>query len=140
MLGIDLDKALEAQVERAASSVRAALEKRGVGVKRIERRGSSEMVVELASAPAWSTAQTAAAELAAFETKEADQGASRFVLAMRPREIDQLKELAVRQGLETIRNRVDQFGVAEPSIQQQGDNRILDPAPRACRIPSAPRP
>jgi preprotein translocase subunit SecD len=125
VLGIDLDKALEAQVERAASSVRAALEKRGVGVKRIERRGSSEMVVELASAPAWSTAQTAAAELATFEIKEADQGASRFVLAMRPREIDQLKELAVRQGLETIRNRVDQFGVAEPSIQQQGDNRIL---------------
>jgi preprotein translocase subunit SecD len=33
--------------------------------------------------------------------------------------------LAVRQGLETIRNRVDQFGVAEPSIQQQGENRIL---------------
>ena len=33
--------------------------------------------------------------------------------------------VAVRQGLETIRNRIDQFGVAEPSIQQQGDNRIL---------------
>ena len=31
----------------------------------------------------------------------------------------------MRQGLETIRNRIDQFGVAEPSIQQQGDNRIL---------------
>ena len=31
----------------------------------------------------------------------------------------------MRQVLETIRNRIDQFGVAEPSIQQQGDNRIL---------------
>ena len=29
------------------------------------------------------------------------------------------------QGLETIRNRVDQFGVAEPTIQRQGENRIL---------------
>jgi preprotein translocase subunit SecD len=36
-----------------------------------------------------------------------------------------IRELAVRQGLETIRNRIDQFGVAEPSIQQQGENRIL---------------
>jgi preprotein translocase subunit SecD len=125
VLGIDLDKAVEAQVERAASSVRASLEKRGVGVKRIERRGAAELVVELASAQAWSTAQTAAGEQTAFEIKEPDQGAGRFVLAMRPQDISQLKELAVRQGLETIRNRVDQFGVAEPSIQQQGDNRIL---------------
>jgi len=125
VLGIDLDKALEAQVERAATSVRAALERRGVGVKRIERRGSTELVVELASAQTWSTAQTAVAELATFETKEADQAAARFVLAMSPREVAHLKDLAVRQGLETIRNRVDQFGVAEPSIQQQGDNRIL---------------
>ena len=125
VLGIDLDKALEAQVERAATSVRAALERRGVGVKRIERRGSTELVVELASAQTWSTAQTAVAELATFEIKEADQAAARFVLAMSPREVTHLKDLAVRQGLETIRNRVDQFGVAEPSIQQQGDNRIL---------------
>ena len=125
VLGIDLDKALEAQVERAATSVRAALERRGVGVKRIERRGSTEVVVELASAQTWSTAQTAVAELATFEIKEADQAAARFVLAMSPREVTHLKDLAVRQGLETIRNRVDQFGVAEPSIQQQGDNRIL---------------
>src|SRR4029453_12994017 len=125
VLGIDLDKALEAQVDRAGSTVRAGLEKRGVGVKRIERRGSTELVVELATAQTWSTAQTAAAEMATFETKEADQAAGRFVLAMRPREVTHLKELAVRQGLETIRNRVDQFGVAEPSIQQQGENRIL---------------
>ena len=125
VLGIDLDKALEAQMERAAASARAALEKRGVAVKRVERRGPTELVVELASAQTWSTAQTAVAELTTFETKEADQAAGRIVLAMRPREVAQLKELAVRQGLETIRNRVDQFGVAEPSIQQQGDNRIL---------------
>src|SRR6267143_1998133 len=34
-------------------------------------------------------------------------------------------DLAVRQGVETIRNRVDQFGVAEPTITRQGENRIL---------------
>src|SRR4030095_9974742 len=124
-LGIDLEKALEAQVDRARSAVRAALEKRGVGVKRIERRGSTELVVELSTAQTWSTAQTAAAELATLETKEADRAGGRFVPAMPPREVTPLKDLAVRQGLETIRNRVDQFGVAEPSIQQQGDNRIL---------------
>lgn len=32
---------------------------------------------------------------------------------------------AVDQAIQIIRNRIDQFGVAEPSIQKQGDNRIV---------------
>jgi preprotein translocase subunit SecD len=64
-------------------------------------------------------------EQSAFELKETDQPAGRVTLALRAKEVATLRDLAVRQGLETIRNRVDQFGVAEPSIQQQGDNRIL---------------
>jgi len=38
-----------------------------------------------------------------------------------------VQDMAVRQGLETIRNRIDQFGVAEPTIQRQGleSNRIV---------------
>jgi preprotein translocase subunit SecD len=48
-----------------------------------------------------------------------------MVLALKSSEASHIRDLAVRQGLETIRNRVDQFGVAEPSIQQQGENRIL---------------
>ena len=125
VLGVDLDKALEAQVERAASTVRSALEKKGVAVARVQRRSTTELVVELASPASWSAAQPAFTELAAFESKEADQAAGRVVLALRPREVTTLRELAVRQALDTIRNRVDQFGVAEPSILQQGENRIL---------------
>jgi preprotein translocase subunit SecD len=40
-------------------------------------------------------------------------------------EIDGIKDLAVDQALETIRNRVDEFGVAEPTIQRTGDDGIL---------------
>ena len=36
-----------------------------------------------------------------------------------------MKKLAVDQALETIRNRIDQFGVTEPDIRRQGENRIL---------------
>ena len=125
MLGVDLDKAIESQVERAVPTVRATFEKKGVAVTRIQRRGVSELVVELASPQAFSGAQTAAAELGSFEMREPDQAAGRFVLALLPKEVATFKDLSVRQALETIRNRIDQFGVAEPSIQQQGDNRIL---------------
>ena len=36
-----------------------------------------------------------------------------------------LRGMSVRQALETIRNRVDEFGVAEPVIQREGENRLL---------------
>jgi preprotein translocase subunit SecD len=40
-------------------------------------------------------------------------------------EAEQIKKLAVDQALETIRNRIDQFGVSEPDIRIQGENRLL---------------
>lgn len=40
-------------------------------------------------------------------------------------EIERIKELSVDQALETIRNRVDQFGVSEPSIYTQSTNEIV---------------
>ncbi len=38
---------------------------------------------------------------------------------------DRLKDETVRQAVNTIRNRIDRHGVAEPSIQQQGENRVV---------------
>ena len=57
VLGVDIDKALQVQTERAGDTVRAALEKKGVGVKSIERRGTTELVVQLASPQTWADAQ-----------------------------------------------------------------------------------
>ncbi|HEV8439442.1 MAG TPA: protein translocase subunit SecD [Methylomirabilota bacterium] len=125
VLGVEVDKALEAQVERAGDTLRADLEKKGIGVSRIERRGSTELVVQLASPQTWKDAQGVFGDMGIFEIRQSDEAAGRVVLGLRPKEAATLRDLAVRQGLETIRNRVDQFGVAEPSIQQQGENRIL---------------
>ncbi len=41
------------------------------------------------------------------------------------KEIANLKDNAIHQALETIRNRIDQFGVSEPVIVQQGESNIL---------------
>lgn len=40
-------------------------------------------------------------------------------------EVKMIRDWAVLQSLETIRNRIDQYGVAEPSIQRQGSNQIV---------------
>jgi preprotein translocase subunit SecD len=54
-------------------------------------------------------------------------GASEWTLTFEANIERMIRDLAVRQALETIRNRVDQFGVAEPVIQRQGleSDRIL---------------
>jgi len=41
------------------------------------------------------------------------------------KEINRIKNFAVDQALETIRNRIDQFGVAEPAIHRQSSNEIV---------------
>ncbi|MBI3028203.1 MAG: protein translocase subunit SecD [Candidatus Rokubacteria bacterium] len=125
VLGVDADKVLESQVERAAADIRGSLEKKGIGVAQAARQGTMEMVVQLASSQSWNDALTVLNEFPAFDRKSADQSAGRILLALREREAATQRDLAVRQALETIRNRVDQFGVAEPTIQQQGENRIL---------------
>ncbi len=45
----------------------------------------------------------------------------------RPDEVNNIREMAINQALQTIRNRVDEFGVAEPVIQRQGlgSNRLV---------------
>ena len=125
VLGVDVDKALESQVERVASDMKASLEKKGIGVTHLARQGTTEIAIQLASPQTWNDALTALGEFQAYERKSADQAAGRIVLALKEREATTLRDLAIRQGLETIRNRVDQFGVAEPTIQKQGEDRLL---------------
>ncbi len=128
VLGVDVDKALENRVERNLTDLRAALDKKGIAATGLARQGVTGIALRLANREQWGetlSAVTQVAELADFERKTSDQASGQLVLAMREKEANRLRDLAVRQGLETIRNRVDQFGVAEPTIQRQGENRIL---------------
>jgi preprotein translocase subunit SecD len=125
MLGVDADKYVASQTERAAEDLKNGLERKGVGVKRVAREGLSSIVVELANTTNWNDALTVAAEFNAFEVSQRDEKAGRFTLSMHQRQMAQLRDDAVRQGVETIRNRIDQFGVAEATITRQGDDRIL---------------
>src|SRR5213078_1938412 len=64
-------------------------------------------------------------ELGRFQRSDENAAAGTFKLVLTDAEVKRLSDLAVRQGVETIRNRVDQFGVAEPTITRQGEDRIL---------------
>jgi preprotein translocase subunit SecD len=125
MLGVEADKHVASQTDRTAEDLKKALERKGIGVQRIAREGNSTIQVVLASPQSWNDALTAVAEFSTFTRSDENQAAGRFKLVMVERQIKQLRDDAVRQGLETIRNRVDQFGVAEPTITRQGADQIL---------------
>jgi preprotein translocase subunit SecD len=59
--------------------------------------------------------------------KDWDSGilADKATLTLKPTVDQYLRDQAVNQAVETIRNRVDQFGVSEPVIQRQGSERII---------------
>ncbi len=53
------------------------------------------------------------------------QDSATYIMEINSSEQAYIKKLAVDQAIETIRNRIDQFGVSEPVIQRQGKDRIL---------------
>ncbi|WP_455200925.1 protein translocase subunit SecD [Kaarinaea lacus] len=59
-----------------------------------------------------------------FDTFEKD-GAFYLLTTMTEREKTEVRRLAVKQNITTLRNRVNELGVAEPVIQQQGTDRVV---------------
>jgi preprotein translocase subunit SecD len=124
VLGVDLDKGIENVLDRMAGDLRAALQKKGIGAQ-VTRLGRTGLTVQLASPQAFQEAQQALAAFVEFDTRLQDAAAGRIELALKEKVINERRNSFIDQGLKVIRNRVDQFGVSEPTIQKQGENRIL---------------
>lgn len=125
VLGVDLDRYLENQVERTGSDIRAALEKKGIGIAALARQGNTEIRLQLANRESWNEALRVLDEFPSYERKTTDQATATITLGLRASEAARLRDDAVRVGLTKIRNRVDPEGMKEPTIQRQGENRIL---------------
>jgi len=128
VLEVDTVKAVEDAIERIAQELRSNLRKERVRVTEIERiRGtqiSLRVVGEKSIEQFYKTLDTNYQDLR-LVSEDQSGDSLRIVLDLPDRESDQIKRLATDQALETIRNRIDQFGVSEPDIRNQGENRIL---------------
>jgi len=58
-----------------------------------------------------------------------NENALKFSLMMTPEEVTRTKQNAIRQAVDTIRNRLDAFGLAEPTVTKQGQDKILVEVP-----------
>ena len=127
VLEVDTEKAVESNVERIAQEIKERLKKkriRNVAVDRIEgTKISTRVQNEEAVSKVKDLLDDEFRDLKL--TKSTNIGTTVFTLEIPDRETKDIQKLAIDQALETIRNRIDQFGVAEPDIRRQGDKRIL---------------
>ncbi len=124
VLQVDMDKAVETHTQRLADSVEDDLRKKNIPYGSVSRQGISGIVV---SYPDEKTAgqirQLFSDEYTMFgDPSEAD---GKLTVTLVEDEVKRLKSWSVSQALETIRNRIDKFGVAEPVIQRQGEDQLV---------------
>lgn len=114
---VEGDKAVEITTERYASTLKDILTKRGFTAD-INRNG-----INITISPATPEIRKAVEEN--YPTLSPVETTGRLVYKLSDNEARRIKESAIDQALETIRNRIDQFGVAEPTIHRQAENEIV---------------
>ncbi len=124
VLEVEAEKAVESITERLANEVSEALRKAGVTGADVRKVGQEQVVITLADA---ARAKTLAEVMQAFPTlvPAGTKSSAEYSYKLDDQRVRRIMESAVDQALETIRNRVDQFGVAEPTIQRQGTRNIV---------------
>jgi preprotein translocase subunit SecD len=128
LLDVEVEKAVESALDKYASEIKELLTKKNIPFQQCERVADRKISVVLPDSKASDLFsqlrgdQYGHLKVAAYRSQE---GKFQYLLEMNPAEIKSIEDNALRQALETIRNRIDQFGVAEPVIVPHGENQIL---------------
>ena len=126
ILGVKVEKAVESYLERTVSSIKDSMREQGIVFDQIERIDDRKIDIKLVTDEFISPTEKIMEDFPNFEiANPVDGDSTKFQLTLRPQEVERIKTSALNQALETIRNRIDQFGVSEPSIQKQGTDRIV---------------
>ncbi|MFZ5568830.1 MAG: protein translocase subunit SecD [Thermodesulfobacteriota bacterium] len=125
-LEVDAPKAVEGHMERLIQELRLLLRKENIRNRGIAALPGAKASVNISGEDLdrFNTFLDREFPDLHVETEETE-GLTRFILSLPEAEAKYLEQMAVDQALETIRNRIDAFGVSEPDIRRQGDNRLL---------------
>jgi preprotein translocase subunit SecD len=126
LLQVDMRAALTKKMEAFGNDIRSGLREKRIPYSGVAREGQN-ITVRFRDAAA---REKAMAEIARtmpdLEPREAGEGdALRIVAALKPEAQRRTQDFALQQNITTLRNRVNELGVAEPIIQQQGADRIV---------------
>ncbi len=124
VLDVDREKAVETYVQRMADSLENTLKEKGVAYVSVGVRGQDKIAITYESPDVPAAVKEIVGEDIPVLVSPKDSG-SELVFTLDEAEQERIKEWAASQALETIRNRIDKFGVTEPLIQKQGDSEIV---------------
>ncbi|MFC6841617.1 protein translocase subunit SecD [Xanthomonas theicola] len=122
-LQVDQKAALEKRLDGFAEDIRTTLRDNRIAYRSVERRADNSIQVGLGEGADADAARAALAK--AQPTLRYAVSAQTIAVSVPDAELKQIAAGAIEQNLTTLRNRVNQLGVAEPIIQRQGEDRIV---------------
>ena len=126
LLQVDMAQAITKRLDSLAADVRALLREKGVRHGGVAREGQA-LRLRFRDAQARERAREAIAQ-AVPDLALAERGAGEellLVATLLPEAIRRTQEYALKQNITTLHNRINELGVAEPVIQQQGADRVV---------------
>jgi preprotein translocase subunit SecD len=126
VMGADVQGVVTESTNRLVTSLKADFTKDNIPVKEVKTIApeAGEIVITADKAAQEKVKEFVAKQYASTLQVMAETDAD-ITLRYFDAYLNDYKQKVIHQAIETIRNRIDEFGVAEPSITQQGDNRIL---------------
>ncbi|HSS46977.1 MAG TPA: protein translocase subunit SecD [Burkholderiales bacterium] len=126
LLQVDMKAALDKAADRYVSDIRSTMRDRKIAYTGVSRDGQT-VSVKFRDAEA---REKGSAEISKnfsdLALKETDEGGEpKLAATLRPEAQTKFREYALQQNITTLRNRVNELGVAEPIIQQQGAERVV---------------
>lgn len=126
LLEVDMDKAIDARLKVYEGEVKSLLRKEKVRYRSLPQLGN---VIQLGFTDDAEREQARALvrkTFTDFEITPAElNGIPVLRMALTPAKLAEIREYSIKQNLTTVRNRVNELGVAEPLVQRQGANRIV---------------
>jgi len=126
LLQVDMQAALTKRLESLAGDMRTQLRDKNVRHSGIQREGQSLRVRFRDAATRDKGREAILANLTDLALGERGEGEELMLVAtLKPEAIKRTQEYALKQNITTLHNRINELGVAEPVIQQQGADRVV---------------
>ncbi|HSF22532.1 MAG TPA: protein translocase subunit SecD, partial [Burkholderiales bacterium] len=126
LLQVDMKAAIAKKLEATLNDVRSNLREKRIQYTGIAREGQAIAVRFRESSMREKGLQELARSLPDLELKTVDDGGEfRIVATLKPEAQKRTQDYSLQQNITTLRNRVNELGVAEPIIQQQGADRVV---------------
>jgi len=126
LLQVDMQAAITKRLDAFAGDIRAQLRDKDLRHAGITREGQT-LRIRFRDAATRDKASAAIADiLPVLSLDRRDDGQDQLLVAtLKPDALKKEQDLAIKQNIVTLNRRVNQLGVAEPVIQQQGADRIV---------------